>query len=195
MQNTLPQKVTSLDWNCLEADTQYLTHAIHRYSGKFIPQIARQAIELVTSPGDVILDPYCGSGTTLLECLLTHRRAIGVDLNPLAVLISHVKTTPVQEKTLHDYLVRTETHLRSAFDRTGSLFESSHSAAHDEIKEVKEDWRYGDPWFNKWFQKEPLLELIAVHRKVLSETDADSRNIGLVAFSDILRKCSNAHHS
>jgi hypothetical protein len=126
---------------------------------------------------------------------LTHRRAIGVDLNPLAVLISHVKTTPVQEKTLHDYLVRTETHLRSAFDRTGSLFESSHSAAHDEIKEVKEDWRYGDPWFNKWFQKEPLLELIAVHRKVLSETDADSRNIGLVAFSDILRKCSNAHHS
>jgi len=195
MQKTLPEKVASLDWNCWEAETQYLTHAIHRYSGKFIPQIARQAVELVTEPGEVVLDPYCGSGTTLLECLLSNRRSIGVDLNPLAVLISHVKTTPIEEKTIQDFVVQTEDYLASVFDHTGSLFGSSQNTPYDARGEAKKDWRYTDPWFNKWFQKETLCELICIHQKLIHETNVHCRNIGLLAFSDILRKCSNAHHS
>jgi len=59
-------RVKDLDWDCVGADTQYLTHNVHRYSGKFIPQIAEQVIDLLTKPGDPVLDPSCGSGTVLL---------------------------------------------------------------------------------------------------------------------------------
>ena len=87
----LAEKIQFIDWEFSDADTQYLTHNIHRYSGKFIPQIAQQVIQLLTVPGDTVLDSYMGSGTTLLEAQLSGRNAIGVDLNPLAVLISQVK--------------------------------------------------------------------------------------------------------
>src|SRR5438094_710260 len=89
-----------LDWEQLTSDTRYLTHGIHRYSGKFIPQIAGQAIELTTAPGDLVLDPYVGSGTTLLESALRGRRSIGVDLNPIACLVARVKVTPVDSEVL-----------------------------------------------------------------------------------------------
>jgi len=87
-------------WEYTEADTQHLTHNIHRYSGKFIPQIAGRVIGLVTQPGELVVDPYCGSGTTLVEAALLRRRALGLDLNPLAVLIARVKITPVARKEL-----------------------------------------------------------------------------------------------
>ena len=91
----LIKEIQECDWEFSDADTQYLTHNIHRYSGKFIPQIAGKAIELLTMPGDLVLDSYMGSGTTLLEAMLRDRTSIGVDLNPLAILISRVKTTPI----------------------------------------------------------------------------------------------------
>lgn len=100
--NSLIEKIASIDWEFSDADTQYLTHNIHRYSGKFIPQIAQQAIQLLTNPGDTILDSYMGSGTTLLEAQLSNRNAIGVDLNPLAVLISQVKNLRVSDNDLYD---------------------------------------------------------------------------------------------
>lgn len=88
----LINEINEIGWEFKNSDTQYLSHNIHRYSGKFIPQIAHSAIELLTSPGDVVLDPYLGSGTTALEAMLLGRKCIGVDLNPLAILISQVKT-------------------------------------------------------------------------------------------------------
>ena len=90
----LSTEVLSQSWEYADADTQQLTHNIHRYSGKFIPQIAARAISLLTQPGELVVDPYCGSGTTLLESALLARRAVGVDLNPLAVLIARVKNNP-----------------------------------------------------------------------------------------------------
>src|SRR4051794_11235644 len=91
----LQSKAEAMDWECVDADTRYLTHGVHRYSGKFIPQIARQVITLLTQPGDIVLDPYCGSGTTLIEAYLIGRQAIGIDMNPLAVLLARTKCTPI----------------------------------------------------------------------------------------------------
>ena len=48
-----------------------------------------------TKEGEVVLDPFCGCGTTLVEAKLHNRKAIGVDLNPIAVLMSKAKTTPL----------------------------------------------------------------------------------------------------
>src|SRR5260370_36405030 len=110
---SLQKRIEELDWDFAEADTQYLTHSIHRYSGKFIPQIARQAIELLTQPSELVLDSYCGSGTTLLECSVSGRWSIGIDLNPLAVLISSVKSTLIQNQQLYMFIRRIKEDLRA----------------------------------------------------------------------------------
>ena len=75
--------VLAESWEYSDANTQQLTHNIHRYSGKFIPQIAARAISILSEPGDLIVDPYCGSGTTLVESALLGRRSIGVDSTAL----------------------------------------------------------------------------------------------------------------
>jgi hypothetical protein len=72
-----------------------LTHCYYRYPARFSPKFARTAIELLSRPGDVVLDPYMGGGTTLVEALVLGRRAIGCDLNSLAVFVARVKTTPL----------------------------------------------------------------------------------------------------
>jgi hypothetical protein len=69
-------------------------HRFHRYYGKLIPAIPATAIALHSRPGDLVLDPFCGSGTTLVEARAAQRRAHGRDVSPLAVLLSQVKATP-----------------------------------------------------------------------------------------------------
>jgi len=68
------------------------THAFYRYPARFSPVFARACIEHLSDPGDTVLDPYMGGGTTVVESLLTGRRAIGSDLNELAVFIASVLT-------------------------------------------------------------------------------------------------------
>ena len=73
------------------------THGFHKYPAKFIPQVPRWAIDkyLVGQNEKLILDPFCGSGTTLVEGILAEHNVIGIDIDPLSALISKVKTTPV----------------------------------------------------------------------------------------------------
>ena len=194
--NTVINQVNSLDWECLGSDTQYLTHSIHRYSGKFIPQIGAQAISILTKPGDLIVDPYCGSGTVLLESSLAGRRSIGVDLNPLAVLISKVKTTPIAKATLEHFIESMEfrTNPLLGNPRLDRFNESLNRVEY--LSQIsRQDPRWDDPWYRKWFQDNVLSELILIHKQILSEQDENCKNIALVAFSDILRKCSNAGQS
>src|SRR3989344_3090725 len=72
--------------------TTYLTHNFHTYPAKFIPQIPKSTIQALTSEGDVILDPFCGCGTTLVEAKLFNRNSIGGDWNPIATLVTTAKT-------------------------------------------------------------------------------------------------------
>lgn len=193
----LSDKVLSLDWECSDEETNHLTHGIHRYSGKFIPQIALQAVELLTEPEDIIADPYCGSGTTLLECALSRRYSIGIDLSPLAVLISKVKTTPVDNKSTEALYQRIFEKLAPAINvqrKQLSLFDNLAFAAQN-YENAYSNWRMKDSWYQKWFQKDVLLELILIHNAIIEETDLRLKNIGLIAFSDILRKSSNANSS
>ncbi|MBI1930742.1 site-specific DNA-methyltransferase [Candidatus Poribacteria bacterium] len=80
------------EWNFHDEKTQPHLHALHPYPARFIPQLPRKAIEAWSKPGAVILDPFCGCGTALLESILMGRRAIGVDNNAVAHLISTAKT-------------------------------------------------------------------------------------------------------
>jgi hypothetical protein len=72
---------------------QGLTHRFYRYPARFSPQFAGAAIEVFSRPGDLVLDPQMGGGTTVVEALVRGRHAVGNDLNSLAVFVARVKTT------------------------------------------------------------------------------------------------------
>jgi SAM-dependent methyltransferase len=70
-----------------------LTHGFHSYAGRMHPTIARGAVAAFSQPGDIVVDPFCGSGTVLVEAMSAGRAAIGVDASPLGTAIARVRTT------------------------------------------------------------------------------------------------------
>ena len=92
--------ISKINWDFKNFNTQYLTHRFHSYPARFIPQIPYSFIKLFTSEGDTVLDPMCGSGTTIVEAFLNNRNAIGNDFNPLSTLITKVKTTMIRDEDI-----------------------------------------------------------------------------------------------
>src|SRR5437868_3518887 len=89
-------RLESESWNFSDSKSGGDLHAIHPYPAKFIPEIPRRVLEHVPIPvGTVVLDPFCGAGTTLVEAQRLGIESVGVDLNPIACLLSRVKTTPL----------------------------------------------------------------------------------------------------
>ena len=86
--NEVLDRLRSIDWSFTDDDTAYLAHDLHPYPAKFIPQIPGNLISALSRRGEVVWDPFGGSGTTALEALLLGRRAISSDLNPLSTLIT-----------------------------------------------------------------------------------------------------------
>lgn len=94
--NQTIRSLHTVSWDFSDVPANTGIHAIHPYPAKFIPQIPRQLIELFhPKDSSVVLDPFCGSGTTLVEAIDMGLDAWGIDLNPLACLITRVKTTPL----------------------------------------------------------------------------------------------------
>ena len=62
------------------SDSGYATHNFHSFPAKFPPQLPRKFINGLTNPGDVVLDPMVGSGTTIVEASLAGRQGIGFDI-------------------------------------------------------------------------------------------------------------------
>jgi hypothetical protein len=84
------------------ADSSYASHDVHAFAAKFPPQLPRAFICGLTAPGDLVLDPMMGSGTTIVEDLLAGRRGIGLDIDPLALRVSQAKTMPMRTDDLRD---------------------------------------------------------------------------------------------
>jgi hypothetical protein len=76
------------------------THAFYNYPARFSPLFATAAIKLFTQPGDLIIDPFMGGGTTLVEARVLGRRAVGVDISQLATFVARVKTRPLSNRDL-----------------------------------------------------------------------------------------------
>ncbi len=81
----------------LEADQEDRAHVhgFHAYPARMHPVIAAGLVRSVSMPGATVLDPFCGSGTVLVEAMIAGRRAVGTDLNPLAVRLAQLKATPL----------------------------------------------------------------------------------------------------
>lgn len=74
-----------------------LTHRHYKYPARFSPQFVAAAIESFSKPGDLLMDPYMGGGTTIVEAMARNRRVVGCDLNSLAVFITEAKTTTLSK--------------------------------------------------------------------------------------------------
>lgn len=99
------------------------THLLHPYPAKLlrhIPALALAAPQL-SSPGGLVFDPFCGSGTTLVEAFLAEHPAVGLDVNPLAVLLSRVKTSPIDEHLATDQLAGVVSKARSRRARSPEI--------------------------------------------------------------------------
>lgn len=71
------------------------THKFYRYPARFSPRFAEEAIKALSKPGEIVLDPFVGGGTCMVEGLIANRRVVGNDLNSLAVFLAGVKTSPL----------------------------------------------------------------------------------------------------
>ena len=86
------------DLDFRKAETRSLTHCFHDYPARMIPPLAARLIQAYAPQTGFLFDPYCGSGTSLVEGLLAGLKVAGTDLNPLARLISFAKTHPPKKK-------------------------------------------------------------------------------------------------
>ncbi len=82
------------------APVRGLTHGFYKYPARFSPIFAGAAIKAFTQPGDLVLDPHVGGGTTLVEAIAAGRQALGVDISTLAEFVSAIKCTVFSEAEL-----------------------------------------------------------------------------------------------
>src|SRR5690242_20695980 len=71
------------------------THNFYRYPARMSPELAHEVIQLFSHKTDIVFDPFMGGGTTIVEAVAAGREVIGIDLNPLALFVTAVKTTPL----------------------------------------------------------------------------------------------------
>lgn len=110
VQAGLGHRLDKIDWNFLERTLTSPLEAIHPYPAKFIGDIPRSLIEQIgLPPGTAVLDPFCGSGTTLVEAQRLGYPSVGIDLNPIACLLSRIKTSalPGQIQSIWPKIVAT----------------------------------------------------------------------------------------
>lgn len=74
-------------------DQTRISHGLHKYPAKFFPELPRWLIQKYSEPGDIILDPFMGSGTSNVEALMLGRHSVGIDVDPFAKYLTKVKTT------------------------------------------------------------------------------------------------------
>ncbi|MCX5764717.1 MAG: DNA methyltransferase [Gemmatimonadetes bacterium] len=155
-------------------ESRYLTHTFHKYAGKFIPQIPRWAMRrhLERNEGRLVLDPFVGSGTTLVECLLDGQRGVGIDVDPLARLICKVKTTLLPQQELARLPETIEARLRAV--KRGTHKPQIATIAH-------------------WFNDKAIRDLSAIRAVVEEYRDKpDLFDFLLICFSAVVRRASNA---
>ncbi len=165
-------------WDYTTANTKEYTHSYHTYPAMMIPQIARRLIEdYKTADTQLIFDPYCGSGTTLVEAKLQGINSIGTDLNPLARLLSKVKSN------VYDITLLRQT--RSFF--ITKLFIDYHSSIEIELTSIDN--------IDYWFSKEVIHKLSYIKDLIFNHIDVSIRDFFLVPFSETVREASYTRNS
>ena len=156
---------------CLKSSDR-AAHLIHPYPAKLLMHIPFYffANTILSEPGELILDPFAGSGTVLLESQLSGREAIGADMNPLARLVSEVKTTPLSGVFLRE--------------SKAYLLNKIPKAPKDSVPDVT-NLKY-------WFYPHVIKQLLCILESIQELNNQDVKKFFLVCFSNCVRKTSLA---
>lgn len=171
MNNSAPKYQDSA-WDFRTADTKEFTHCFHAYPAMMIPQIARELLRQYGQKGGWLLDPYCGTGTSLVEASLFGMHSVGCDINPLVRLIATSKLTPVALSTI-DHNVRK---LHTAMSRV------SRTVPTRTVPDITN--------LTFWFADDVIARLAFLRSLISNIEDSASRNFAWVAFSETVREAS-----
>jgi hypothetical protein len=158
----------------LSSKTTAFTHGLHRFAAKYVPQVPAWALDTFGSRSSVVLDPFMGSGTTLVEGILRGGTSIGVDVDPLARFIARAKVTPVD----HDRIAGLAVELAARWASPAPVLQ----------RPMPDIANFGH-WFSdaQWGWLQSLRDEIQA-----LDCDDDERAFLLVVFSSTLRWVSNA---
>lgn len=171
--------LAEMDWDFADlkqTDRQRGVHFFHHYTAKFIPQIPARIIKYYAHRESVIVDPFMGSGTTLVEANIQGCHSIGLDTNPLAVKISKAKTMRLTKLLLDE------------IDDFISWLTNDHGI-HCNLGDVSMVDLYPDS--NEWFRAD-VLQKIASILTVIRSYSPEVRNFLEVGLSNLLKGMSNA---
>jgi DNA modification methylase len=155
----------------------YASHNFHAFPAKFPPQLPHRFIEELTLPGDTVLDPMMGSGTTVLEAFLLGRHGLGFDIDPLALLLAKTKVTPLDGR----YLMQV----------VKEIVERARRAANEERVELEK--RLATLWTSKtldfveyWFAHDTQIDLLAIISEIEQIPDKEIEAFCKLALSAII---------
>ena len=166
-------------WDFRNADTKGYTHCFHSYPAMMIPQVAGRILDDFAPHANLLFDPYCGTGTSLVEANLRGINAIGTDINPLARLIAKVKTTVIPLEILDSYLKNFNDYAFSI--KLGGL------RPKPKIPNFKN--------IDYWFKRETQYWLAVIKDYIEKIDNNDVRNFFKVAFSETVRDVSLTKNS
>ncbi len=146
----------------------YLTHDFLRWYGKLIPQLVSKLLDMYSEEGDVVLANFSGSGTVALEAHLLNRNAIGIDANPLALILSRVKSSPAKINA-DDVIEMLDKNLPK---------ETSKKYLEDEF-------------LQKWFSRDSYESLDKYFQASQKLNDEKLRDTVTIAIAAIVKKVSN----
>jgi DNA modification methylase len=173
--------LSKIDWAFTDEVTQVAGHDVHPYPAKFIPQIPGHLISRLSGRGELVLDPFGGSGTTALEAVRLGRRALSIDANPLSALIGRVKTARIDSASLNE--LHALHGLLSAELQGGDL----DSAA------LIQRWSKAAPDIpnrEKWFSDSAFGELLLIRSRINELEAGVTKDIALVALSRMVLQAS-----
>ncbi len=167
------------DWTFNGASTRELTHCYHDYPARMIPQIASKLLDRFGKNANLLFDPYCGTGTSLVEALTQGINAIGTDLNPLARLVAQAKTSNPGPRKLDKYL-------RVFYKFLLDSNVSDYSELPSKIDSIAR------PEF--WFKPQVISKLYYIQKFINNIEDQNVQLFFRVAFSETVRESSNTRN-
>ena len=132
-------------FNQTKSANQFLTHWIYPYKGKFHPQMIRALLNIIGMKSrEILLDPFVGSGTAMLEAQLLGVNGIGIDISPLCILISKVKTQSLEfldkiKKYQQFYLSKKGN--ESSSEEVKNFYQVAEMMAHSDSARRKKDFK------------------------------------------------------
>lgn len=186
--------MTTLRYDSYRSDEKY-THYLFRFPAKFHPPVLRRLIDLYSDQGDQLLDPFCGSGTLLVEALLNNRHAIGVDVDPLSILISRAKARPIGRRRLTKGLSAIQRLVQPVRRSEAEYDRLIHNDFSDSaVARLRSAFAIPDiPNIHHWFRNYVSIDLARLRSAILAaQCEPDLRRFFLACFASIIRNASNA---